>query len=680
MFGLWLNRIRRGFNRSPQELRRRLGQEARAMLDRYRVSPTYGLDDGRFVAQFGVDNFEDFWLQLSDRPYPALTERVETAALDAVISEDSIRILAAAETAMALQVDLLGSGPETLSRPILWDTDFKVEEDWPLKFFRDIDILNPERGSDVKVPWELSRLQWLIPVGQAYMLTGEEKYASFVRDVLMDWIEGNPYGRGVNWTIAMEAAMRIFTWSWFFHVFKKSDAWDGYNFRVEFLRSFFEHAVFCERYIEDYGVNGNHCTADAAALVFAGLFFGSSKQAERWQSKGWQILCQEMPRQVLEDGTNFEGSVGYHRFVAELFFWPARYRRNCRDEVSLDYKQRLLQMAEFTRCYTRPDGLVPLWGDSDDARVLPFGGQSLNDHSYLPDMINAEWEIESAGFSSAEAKAESFWTHGPNSIFENDAQPSTSKAFENSGFYVMATGKDHVFIECGPIGYGGRGGHGHNDCLSFEAFLNGVSLITDSGSFVYSASYEQRNRFRGTAYHNTPMIDGEEQNRFVSEAELFAFQNDAIPEVRRWDSSVEKDIFVGAHSGYQRLARPVTVVREIVLDKKHHRLILCDSFEGDGEHAITIPFHFAPESVFEEISTNRWSINAEGQEFELIFKVDERWQASKHLGWVSPSYGVKIERPVLEFRSEGPISSLRVGIFPKDFAPNDPTAWLDGAL
>ena len=671
--GLWLNRIKRGFKRSPEELKHRLVQEAKSLLDRYRVSPTYGVDDGRFVRWFGTETVEDLWLQLSAQPYPCITKSVAPSELDAVIPNEMARILSAAEQALSLEVDLLGSGPETLSRPILWDTDFKVEEDWPMKFFRDIDILNPERGSDVKVPWELSRLQWLIPIGQAYMLTGDEKYADFSREVLSDWIEANPYGRGVNWAVAMEAAMRIYSWTWLFHVFKNSDAWDGYDFRSAFLRTLFEHGIFCERYIEDYGINGNHCTADAGALVFVGLFFGVSKRAIHWQEFGWHKLNQELPRQVPADGADFEGSVAYHRFVAEMFFWPARYRQVCGQDVSNSYQQHLLSMADYTEAYTRPDGLVPLSGDADDGRVLPFGGQSLNDHSYLPDLMRAGGEI----FASVAARGEIFWTYGAENSSEKNKTTPTSRCFTDVGSYIMASEQDHVFIDCGPVGYADRGGHGHNDCLSFEAYLDGVSLITDSGTYVYTASYEERNAFRSTAAHNTPVINGEEQNRFVSDAELFQLQNDAIPEIREWISSDVEDIFVGAHSGYQRLAQPVTPVRKIVLEKALHRLVVSDQFEGEGAHAVVIPFHFAPGCEIVEVTQNLWSLKTSEREFHLCTGNSGAWLWRVSSGWISPSYDKKIERSVLEFYSEGQLEKLTIGIYPTEHAPDDPTAWIN---
>jgi hypothetical protein len=72
---------------------------------------------------------------------------------------------------------------------------------------------NPRDSSDVEVAWDLSRLQWLMPAGQAYLLTGEERYAEAVRAVLESWIDANPYAQTVNWSSTMEAALRILSWT-----------------------------------------------------------------------------------------------------------------------------------------------------------------------------------------------------------------------------------------------------------------------------------------------------------------------------------------------------------------------------------------------------------------------------------------------------------------------------------
>ena len=237
------------------------------------------------------------------------------------------RITRASDEAMAFISDFLGSGKTSHKANLNWHLDSKNNVVWPLDFFRDIDVLDKGRKSDIKMPWELSRLQWLTPVAQCYMLNGDERYAQFVKDVLVNWIDANPYGRGPNWAVTMEAAMRIYTWTWLFHIFHASKAWSEPSYKSKLLGALYEHGVFCNRYLEKVGHNGNHLIADAGALVLLGEFFPFGNETSNWCERGWSILVSEIFRQVLNDGTDFEGSTSYHRMVAELFLWPALYRR-----------------------------------------------------------------------------------------------------------------------------------------------------------------------------------------------------------------------------------------------------------------------------------------------------------------------------------------------------------------
>src|SRR5947207_2339762 len=398
---------------------------------------------------------------------------------------DGGRIMQAAAQALSRRVDLLGSGPIDLGTPIDWHRDFKTGRTWASRFMRDLDYVNLHCPSDVKIPWEVSRLQWLIPAGQAFLLTGEERYAEHVRQVIDEWIAANPYAHSVNWACTMEAALRIITWTWFFHVFCRSQAWSDEAFQARFLRTLFLHGEFTERYLERASINGNHFTADAAAPVLAGLFFGRGRTARTWADDGWRMLCDELPRQVHPDGVDFEGSVPYHRLVMEMFFLAARYREAVGLDVPDQYRDRVVAMARFVQAYSRPDGSSPLIGDADDARVLPFGGQAIGDHRYLIGLVGAHWCVPDLMRTFSGRRAEVLWTLGRRAAMSlPETAPGTvtsSTAFADGGFYVMRNRRDHVFIDCGPIGTGGLGGHGHNDCLSFEAVLDGVHLVSDCG-------------------------------------------------------------------------------------------------------------------------------------------------------------------------------------------------------
>jgi len=642
--------------------------EFTAQTDRFRAPQrARALSDDALLLQGGAATIADLWAQLSRRIYAVPIRAVSALDYERACRGDGERIFQAAAAAVERRVDLLGTGSVALGSPISWHTDFKTGTSWPLSFMRDINYTNLQSPSDVKVPWEVSRLQWLIPAGQAYLMTGDEGYAAACRDVLDDWMTANPYAHGVNWTCTMEAAMRIFTWTWFFHVFCRSRAWSDPVFQSRFLRTLYLHGEFTERYLERSDINGNHFTADAAALVYVGLFFGKGGAPERWAETGWQHLCDELALQVSADGVDFEASVPYHRLVLELFFMAARFREARGLTVPAAYRERVLAMARFAQAYARPDGTSPLLGDADDARVLPFGGQAVGDHRYLAGLVGAHWNEPALTTAFTGPHAEVFWTLGPRAAasLKGDRPAAVpSAAFPEGGYFVMRNDRDHVFIDCAPIGQGGRGGHGHNDCLSFEAMLDGVHLVSDCGAYVYTASAAERNNFRSTAYHNTPQLDGHELNRFISPHHLWTLHNDAIPEVRRWESGPDRDVFVGAHSGYQRLTPAATPVRKIVLDHARHALSVADTIVGSGRHAVRIPLQLAPGVEVEQLSAQALTLKAGGKTFLLEWSSDTSWDLEIGNGRVSPRYGVTEPAVRLLWRCSAQAASLSMSLSP----------------
>jgi len=678
MSGVWGERLRRGLRRSPGELAHRLWFEIKAQSVRVLGDPTAGQNAEGFAGRFDAIDIDDLWGELAARPFPVVFGGIDPDRLDALLPGERARVLAAADLAKRRMVSVLGSGLVPLDKPVRWHRDVKSGIEWPANFFRDIDVLDHAQPSDIKMPWEVSRLQWLVPVGQSYLLDGDPAHAAFVRDILEEWIDGNAYGQGPNWATTMEPAMRVFTWAWFFHVFKNSAPWADPEFRLRFLRCLYGHLHFIHRHLEDFGVNGNHLTADASALVFGGLFFGSGP-AQRWAKRGWEVLRRELPRQVHGDGVCFELSVGYHRLVAELFMWAVRYRQVMGLEAPGNVLARLAKMAGFTTAYTRPDGRAPLWGDGDDSRVLPFGGQPISDHSYLPALLATVCGTKPAGRRpTREALAEIVWALGieaAEAAANEDDAGRESAAFSEAGVYVLAAGEDHVFVDAGGVGFAGRGVHGHNDCLSFEAVLAGVSLITDSGSFVYTADLAERDRFRATAAHNTPMVDGEEQNR-IPAGEPFMLADDTRAVIRRWRRGSGGEELIAAHTGYQRLVSPVTVSRGFFLDKKHHALVVLDRFEGSSDHWVDVAYHFAPGVSVVEDGVGRWRLTANGQAFLFLVDGEGEWSATVEDGWVSPSYGIKVPRRVLRLHHDRPLMPIAVGVLPEADAPADLRGWL----
>ncbi len=665
--------IRRALKASPQTIGRWLLRKLKAR----RATKTLPgwqrwLGPSSMAAALDHSNFEAVIATMrSANPFPGLSD---PASLRNALGTDSrIVIDNRAKAVMRREVEMLGSGPVTLTTPIDWTLDFKSNIRWSMHPSLRLPVNGLGKPSDIKVPWELSRLQWLLPVGQAYVLDGDEAKAAFAREIIEDWIISNPVCRGPNWICAMDVALRAISMIWLFHACKESACWKDIGFLERLVKSLILHGKFIDTNLEYADVNGNHLTTDLAGMTVIGIALGGRGISRRWVERSWRILLDEFPRQVPSDGVNFEASLPYHRLVAELFLLPALARRNVGLNVDTEYLSRLLQMSTFTLQATMPDGGVPIWGDADDGRALPLGTQAINDHRYLVETLLTMDHPESTPKFD-----ETLWWLGVGDKPVKTLPAPHSMAFDVAGVYILRTDEHYLFVDAGPVGMAGRGGHGHNDCLSFIACLNGTPLIIDAGAYVYTADWQARNRFRATTAHNTPEIDGEEINRF-NPRHLWHLRNDAIPEIRRWNSTDDADCLIASHSGYQRLPSPVTPVRGFILDKTRGRLIIADSFEGDGAHSVRIPLTFAPGCSIEQSTPGEWLITADNRRFVLMVSDTDHWQGDIGEAEFSPSYGIKVPVACLVFTRNGALMPLTMSVMDEDNLPDDPQGWLQSA-
>ena len=216
--------------------------------------------------------------------------------------------------------DLLGSGEVNLGPRIDWHRDFKTGYQWdPAAYYRDINI--PYGKADIKVPWELSRFSHAVTLGQAYWLTGDEKYTREFMAQVSSWIDGNKPKFGVNWACTMDVAIRACNWiagyAFFSHSPEISD-----DFFLKFLKSLYQHGGHIRNNLEySETLTSNHYLSNIVGLVYLGVMFPEFNEAAAWKAFGVRELAREMEKQVYADGCDFEASTCYHRLVLELFFF-----------------------------------------------------------------------------------------------------------------------------------------------------------------------------------------------------------------------------------------------------------------------------------------------------------------------------------------------------------------------
>jgi len=313
-------------------------------------------------------------------------------------------------------------------------------------------------------------------------------------------------------------------------------------------------------------LTSNHYLSDIAGLLILATFTeGIFKESKKWKEFAIEELKKEMLKQVYPDGCDFEASTCYHRLILELFFYATllvvindgEFKRDNYTEITQkifgeEYTQRLYRMFEFVSYALKPNGRMPQIGDNDSGRLFIFAERDILDMRYLLTLgaiffNESKFKVKEFGFYE-----EALWIFGKEGyriwqdLKENSLINIDSQSFPNAGWYIMRNDKNYMFISSGPNGQNGNGGHSHNDKLSFELCIDGVTFIQDPGTYVYTPYPQMRNLFRSTAYHNTVIVDKKEQNRF-NEDELFRMENDIDIKINKWEANREYDFLSGEY-------------------------------------------------------------------------------------------------------------------------------------
>jgi hypothetical protein len=560
--------------------------------------------------------------------------------------------LARADSALKHRFEILGYGEIGIGTSIDWQHDF----------------LSAGAGhADVKVPWELSRFYHFLPLGKAYLATGNEDYTREFLAELDDWAHQNPPFQGVNWTSPMEAAIRAVNWIWAYHFFRSSALFTD-ELKQRFADSLFVHGQYIARSLEFARrvvkgklerENGNHYVADLVGLIYIGLFL-TGREPRRWRETAIEELAAEMQIQVLSDGAHWELSPAYHRLVLEMCL--SVLILCARNGIALPpvISEQTRAMLAFTAGSLNPGGTAPNVRDADEGRLYRLGESSYRDHRHT--LVVGACHFRSAEWLDADTpySEDALWLLGREGrdwfCESRRVRGRASLGFPEAGFYVLRSARDvQVFASCAGIGMRGReGGHAHNDCLSFELSVAGQGIIADSGTFVYGADPTARMLFRSTASHNTARVDGQEMNE-ISATALFHTEDNARPQVTRWETSVDFDLLVAEHFGYFRLPEPLVHGRQFLLDKKRDFLLVRDRFTGIGAHDLEIILNLDPGATA-EVSGSEVVIKAGSSRVRARILDAGEWTLGTEQTWYSDGYGRRVptQRVVCRARKRVP--------------------------
>lgn len=300
-------------------------------------------------------------------------------------------------------------------RRIDWQRDFVSGFRWSEQTWSSEVEYGKAPGADIKVPWELGRLQHLPWLAWAAALAGKRlphfaessRYRDEFVQQVTDFISANPPRFGCQWMCTMDVAIRaanlVIAHDMFLSLgFELPD-----EFELDLKTSLYEHGLHITNHLEwNPSARGNHYYADLAGLILVAAALPACDTTDHWLEFAIREFLNETERQFHADGSNFEASTAYHRLSSEMLVFATlaigcltdqRWQRvqtaarsaesyhpgpmtewpvdpQSRSAVTNLLLKRLEGAAWFSRHSTRPDGQIVQVGDNDSgrfARLLP---------------------------------------------------------------------------------------------------------------------------------------------------------------------------------------------------------------------------------------------------------------------------------------------------------------------
>ncbi|HEV7275827.1 MAG TPA: heparinase II/III-family protein [Devosiaceae bacterium] len=610
----YLNRLR---NMQPAEIVHRLHEKRKRLASRTR-------DEG--------------WERYPAMPLHFVFGGV-AASLRAATAAQRGAISAAAADLLAGNFSALGRAwpkrsPEALFPPELWRLDPVSSQTWPGPdtYTFDIDFRHGGARGDIKLVWEINRLQVLVVLAAHEVLAPADGALRAIEAAVASWHAANPPFRGVGWASGIEVALRAISLILVLDLVGDRLSATIRRMIGEILAA---SAWWLPRFPSRFSSANNHLVAELAGEYLIGMAFGREPTAVR------RALLDEIDKQILPDGVGAEQTPTYAAFTAELSLFCALAARNAGHPFPQASTERLLAFAGWIDWLGPP---TPRLGDDDEGRVVTLGQEADYARSVAaavcgffgrPGPVAETPDLRALIFGVPSAAAR---------------RPAGLRSFPQGGMSVwrgqLAGREVSIGFDHGPLGYLSIAAHGHADALALTLTLDGEPVLVDPGTFLYKSGGAWRDWFRSTPAHNTLNIQGESQSTMVGP---FNWSHKARAELT--NIAREPDwLLEGQHDGYRRHG----VLHRRTLQRRGEALAVIDSLLG-GPLRAEIVFQLAP----------GLSATAEGS-VVAVHRGAEPWltiefpDAAVSLaaggetpgagGWVSPHFGTKLPATRLAWR------------------------------
>lgn len=491
---------------------------------------------------------------------------------------------------------ILRIADDALEHRFLFDLRWDMERTYePVQFDGDV-IWDYMPGDDPEFIFQFNRHQSFICLGQAYAITGDEKYAQCFAELLDSWIKNNSLTEETKKTTwrSIEAGIRGETWVKAMGYFKDSPSVDEDLMKAyaDCLRT---HAEYLMTTYKHFQIKSNWGVIENRGLLEIGLAL--SPNGRTYISAALARLEEEIGVQVLDDGVHWEQSPMYHNEVLHCYLEVLRLSKRYGVGLSQNMKGKIRQMAYADAAWKKPNHCQPMQGDSDETDIRDLLTQSawlfedpvLKFFAYEKMDFDGAWDFLKEGVEGYET-------------LETRKPDFSSKVLKNSGNLYLRSGwgedADYFHFRCGFLG----GGHGHSDKLHVDLVINGEDVLMDTGRYHYVPG-EERTWFKSTLGHNVPLVDGRDylkcQDAWGVERMSAAYFGDYI-------EKGDYRYIQGSHGGYLNSGTGNVWITRKILAIGTELYIIADEFFSGESHKYQQLFHFNNRGDASRLNNRIW--------------------------------------------------------------------------
>jgi hypothetical protein len=587
------------------------------------------------------------------------------AARERLVLDDRAReCLAQLARRLASGEDLImGWGWHRVGSPPAWRVDPVTGKTAPAGYGPSLDYRNPELFGEARRIWEMSRHHRWVAMAWAWRAGAERLFPSVLDLEIRDWCRQNPFPEGPNWGSALEAALRLVSWS---HLLRSA----GAALSPASRRALADAARWSIHFLSAHRSVGssanNHAVGEAMGMVVGADAWPDMPGAGAARDQGWRILAHTVPSLADAQGWPLEQSRDYGSFLLELLL-AALESPSAADRPEAQAVRRTA--ASLTACLMELDrlGEAMIIGDGDEGKTLPAPDPASHRDAVL--------SVAAAMALGIDRPPRTAWGCVVRAARPSAAPPMPDpspapdhRLYDGGGTAVLAGARLRALVDVGPLGFGSIAAHAHADALQVLLWLDGRAMLIDPGMPTFFEHPDARDRYRAAAVHNTLSLPGLEQSEMLGP---FLWGRRARIVERRWSPRGDAPFVEAAHDGYRATSAAALHRRRVTLrlptpeprraasdsatEPTREFVEVLDTLEAPQDLAFEIVWQCHPGCRVEPLTregVDVWRIARESR--ELVLRVETAGAVvSLEQGEISPRFGVTEPAPRLVVRGSG---------------------------